>query len=308
MNKKLTQLKNNMPLYLMFIPGFILVLMFSYIPMFGMIIAFKKINLRDGIFGSPWIGLENFRMLMSNSNAWIAMRNTILYNLVFIATGVVFAVTLAVLLSLVKNKLASKVYQTIYIMPYFLSMVIVAYIVYAFLNMESGFLNNTALINLFGGEKVNWYTKTKAWPFILFIVNAWKTVGYSSIVYLAAMAGIDPGLYEAAAIDGASTWKQIIHITLPSLKNIVIIMTIMDIGRIFSSDFGLFYNVTMNSGALYPTTLVMNTYVYNMMIGAGSSGSGLSAAASMLQSVLGFIMVLSANAVVRKIDRESAMF
>jgi len=292
----------------MFIPGFALVFLFSYMPMFGTIIAFKQINMRDGIFGSPWVGLENFRMLMNNSNAWLALRNTVLYNLVFISTGVVFAVTLAVLLSLIKNKLASKVYQTIYIMPYFLSMVIIAYIVYAFLNMESGFLNNTAFVNLFGGEKVNWYTKTNAWPVILFIVNAWKTIGYSSIVYLAAMAGIDPGLYEAATIDGASTWKKIIHITLPSLKNIVIIMTIMDIGRIFSSDFGLFYNVPMDSGALYPTTMVMNTYVYNMMRGAGAAGSGLSAAASMLQSVLGFIMVVSANAVVRKIDRESAMF
>lgn len=308
MKKNLKQIRNNMPLYLMFIPGFALVFMFSYMPMFGTIIAFKQINLRDGILGSPWVGLDNFRMLMGNANAWLALRNTVLYNLVFIATGVVFAVTLAVLLSLIRNKLASKVYQTIYIMPYFLSMVIIAYIVYAFLNMESGFLNNSFLLKLFGEEKVNWYINTGAWPFILFIVNAWKTIGYSSIVYLAAMAGIDPGLYEAAAIDGASTWKQIIHITLPSLKNIVIIMTIMDIGRIFSSDFGLFYNVTMNSGALYPTTLVMNTYVYNMMTGAGASGSGLSAAASMLQSVLGFIMVVSANAVVRKIDRESAMF
>ncbi len=308
MNKRLTRLRNDIPLYMMFIPGFALVFLFSYMPMFGTIIAFKQINMRDGIFGSPWVGLENFRMLMNNSNAWLALRNTVLYNLVFISTGVVFAVTLAVLLSLIKNKLASKVYQTIYIMPYFLSMVIIAYIVYAFLNMESGFLNNTAFVNLFGGEKVNWYTKTNAWPVILFIVNAWKTIGYSSIVYLAAMAGIDPGLYEAATIDGASTWKKIIHITLPSLKNIVIIMTIMDIGRIFSSDFGLFYNVPMDSGALYPTTMVMNTYVYNMMRGAGAAGSGLSAAASMLQSVLGFIMVVSANAVVRKIDRESAMF
>lgn len=308
MKKEFARIKNSMPLYMMFIPGFILTLMFSYIPMFGMIIAFKQVNLRDGILGSPWVGLDNFKMLMSNSNAWIAMRNTVLYNLVFIATGVVFAVTIAVLLSLVKNKLASKVYQTIYIMPYFLSMVIIAYIVYAFLNMESGFLNNTVLLKLFGEEKINWYTQTKAWPIILFIVNAWKTIGYSSIVYLAAMAGIDPVLYEAAAIDGASTWKKIRYITLPSLRNIVIIMTIMDIGRIFSSDFGLFYNVPMNSGALYPTTLVMNTYVYNMMIGAGTSGSGMSAAASMLQSVVGFIMVVSANAVVRKIDRESAMF
>ncbi len=300
--------KNNLPLYAMFIPGFILTFMFAYMPMFGMIIAFKQINLRDGILGSPWVGFDNFRMLLRNENAWTALRNTVLYNAVFISTGLVLAVTAALLLSMIRNKRASKVYQTIYIMPYFLSMVIVAYLVYAFLNMESGFINNSVLSTIFGAEEINWYADAGAWPFILFIVNAWKTVGYNSIVYLAAMAGIDPGLYEAAEIDGASTWKQILHITLPSLRNIMIIMTILDIGRIFNSDFGLFYNVTMNSGALYPTTLVINTYVYNMMTAAGSASSGLSAAASMLQSVLGFIMVLSANAIVRKIDKDSALF
>lgn len=302
--------KNNFPLYAMFIPGFILTFMFSYIPIFGMIIAFKKVNLRDGIFGSPWVGLDNFKMLLRNANAWIAIRNTLLYNIVFIFSGLILAVILAVLLTIVKNKRASKVYQTIYIMPHFLSMVIVAYLVYAFLNMESGVLNNAILPALFGEnfKSINWYAKPGAWPWILLIVRSWKCIGYDSIVYLAAIAGIDAEMYEAATIDGASTFKKVWYITIPSIKNIMIITAILNVGKIFSADFGLFYNVSMNSGALYPTTLVINTYVYNMMTAAGTASTGLSSAASMLQSILGFIMVIATNAIVNKIDADSALF
>lgn len=300
----------NWPLYTMFIPGFILTFLFAYLPMFGIIIAFKKINLRDGIFNSPWVGMDNFRALFRNESVWDAIRNTLAYNAVFIFTGLVFAVALAIALNLVKNKLASKVYQTVYIMPHFLSMVIIAYLVFAFLNMESGFINNY-IIPFFGGEnagKVNWYAKAEAWPVILFIVKTWQSVGYSSIVYLAAISGIDTELYEAAEIDGAGTWKQIRYITIPSLKTMMIIMTILNIGKMFSADFGLFYTVTMNSGAIYPTTLVTNTYVYNLMTGAGAASMGMSAAASMLQSVVGFIMVVVTNLIVRKIDEESSLF
>lgn len=300
----------NWPLYTMFIPGFILLILFAYLPMFGIVIAFKNVNLRDGILGSPWVGLSNFRALFRNESVWIAIRNTLSYNIVFILTGLIFAVGLAIALNLIKNKLASKVYQTVYIMPHFLSMVIIAYLVFAFLNMESGFINNK-IIPFFMGEeadKVNWYTKAGAWPIILFIVRTWQTVGYSSIVYLAAIAGIDTELYEAAAIDGAGTWKQIRYITIPSLKTMMIIMTILNIGKIFSADFGLFYTVPMNSGALYPTTLVTNTYVYNLMTGAGSASMGMSAAASVLQSFVGLIMVVGTNMIVRKIDEESSLF
>lgn len=300
----------NWPLYTMFIPGFILTFLFAYLPMFGIVIAFKKINLRDGIFGSPWVGLSNFRALFRNDSVWEAIRNTLSYNIVFILTGLLFAVALAITLNLIRNKIASKIYQTVYIMPHFLSMVIIAYLVFAFLNMESGFINNSIIPMIMGenAQKVNWYAKAEAWPIILFIVKTWQSVGYSSIVYLAAIAGIDTELYEAAEIDGAGTWKQIIYITIPSLKTMMIIMTILNIGKIFSADFGLFYTVTMNSGALYPTTLVTNTYVYNLMTGAGAASMGMSAAASMLQSVVGFIMVVTTNMIVRKIDEESSLF
>ena len=300
----------NWPLYAMFIPGFILTFLFAYLPMFGIVIAFKKINLRDGIFGSPWVGLSNFRALFRNDSVWEAIRNTLSYNIVFILTGLLFAVALAITLNLIRNKIASKIYQTVYIMPHFLSMVIIAYLVFAFLNMESGFINNSIIPMIMGenAQKVNWYAKAEAWPIILFIVKTWQSVGYSSIVYLAAIAGIDTELYEAAEIAGAGTWKQIIYITIPSLKTMMIIMTILNIGKIFSADFGLFYTVTMNSGALYPTTLVTNTYVYNLMTGAGAASMGMSAAASMLQSVVGFIMVVTTNMIVRKIDEESSLF
>lgn len=306
----LEYMKTHWPLYTMFIPGFVLVLLFNYIPMFGVIIAFKKLNLRDGIFSSPWVGFDNFEMMFRNSNSWISIRNTVLYNGAFIISGLIFSVALAIILSLLKNKIASKTYQTIYIMPHFLSMVIVSYLVLAFLNMESGYINNKLLpfFNVDSMDKMNWYANASAWPVILFIVRTWKETGYGAIVYLAAIAGIDTQMYEAAKIDGASLWKQVLYITLPSIKNIMIIMTILNVGKIFSADFGLFYNVTMNSGALYPTTLVINTYVYNMMTAAGTASTGLASAAAMLQSVLGFVFVLVTNAIVKKVDNESALF
>lgn len=306
--KTVSRIKANIPLYIMTLPGIILTVLFCYLPMFGIVIAFKKINLKDGILGSPWVGFSNFNMLLQNKNAWISIRNTVAYNVVFIGCELVFAVSLAILLSMIANKLLSKTYQTIFIMPYFLSMVIVAYIVFAFLNMESGYVNNVILPMLGKTEKVNWYAKSGAWPYILFIVRMWKSVGYGSIVYLAAIAGIDTEMYEAARIDGAGIWKQITCITLPSIKNIMIIMTILNVGKIFSADFGLFYNVTMNSGAIYPTTLVINTYVYNMMTAAGTASTGLASAAAMLQSVLGFVLVVSTNAIVRRIDSRSALY
>lgn len=306
----LSSVKANLPLYMMFLPGIVLTFAFAYLPMFGVIIAFKKVNLRDGIFGSPWVGLDNFWLLLRNENAWISIRNTVAYNIVFIFTGLVLSVAFAILLSMLKNKIASKAYQTVFIMPHFLSMVIVAYLVFAFLNMESGFVNNAILPAIMGdkAEKINWYAQSDAWPYILFVVRTWKCVGYGSIVYLAAISGIDMELYEAAKVDGAGTWKQIKYITLPSIKNIIIIMTILDIGRIFSADFGLFYNVPMNSGALYPTTLVINTYVYNMMTAAGTASTGLASAAAMLQSVMGLIFVVATNAIVKKLDDSSALF
>lgn len=308
-NGFLTEMKLNFPLYTMFVPGFILTFLFSYVPLFGVVLAFKQVDLRNGIMRSPWVGTENFRLLFSSPTAILSIRNTLLYNLIFIFSGLVIAVTLAITLSLVGNKLASKAYQTVLIMPHFLSYVIVAYLVYAFLNMETGFVNNQILKMLTGEpQEINWYIQQKAWPYIIFIVHMWKTMGYSSIVYLAAIAGINSELYEAAQIDGANLWKQIIHITLPSLKSMMIIMTILNLGKIFNADFGLFYNVPMNSGALYPVTNVLSVYTYNMMMAAGTASTGLSSAAALFQSAIGFVLVLVTNCIVRKLDSSNALF
>lgn len=301
------ELKRNSPLFLMITPGFIATFLFNYLPIFGIIIAFKKFNVRDGIWGSPWCGLRNFEFLFKSSDSLIILRNTIGYNLVFIFLGLILNVALAIILNMITNKRLSKVYQTILIMPHFLSYVIVSYIVFAFLSVDNGFLNSHIMPSL-GMTDYNWYAEIKPWPFIISFVHFWKTVGYGSIVYLAAIAGIDTQLYEAAEIDGANRWQQVIHITLPSLSSIMIIMTIMNIGKIFNSDFGLFYQVPMNSGPLYNATNVISTYVYNTLGKGGITGIGMSSAASFFQSTVGFILVIITNGIVKKIDNESAMF
>ena len=300
--------KVHLPLLLMLLPGVVLTFIFSYMPMFGAVIAFKNVNMRDGIWGSPWNGIDNFKFLFQTSDAWLITRNTIGYNLVFIIFGTAAAVMLAVILNLISNKRASKVYQTIFIMPHFLSFVIVGYLVFAFLSMENGFINKN-ILSLFGMSEINWYTEPKYWPWILIIVRFWKELGFSSVVYLAAIAGVDSELYEAARIDGANTCRLIWHITLPSIRMVVIIMTILNVGKILNSDFGLFYQVPMNSGALYNTTTVIGTYVYRMLAsGQGALTLGLASAASFYQSIVGFVLVMVTNWIVNKIDSESAMF
>lgn len=300
-------MKKDIPILVMMLPGIILTFLFSYLPMFGVIIAFKNINMRDGILGSAWCGLQNFKFLFHTSDAYVITRNTVGYNLVFIFVGTFLNVTLAILMSLLFSKMASKVYQTIMIMPYFLSFVIVSYLVFAFLSMDNGFLNKH-LLPMLGIEPVNWYTTARPWPIILCTVNFWKWTGYSSVVYLAAISGIDTQLYEAAELDGANRWKQILYITLPSLKTLIVIQTILAVGKILNSDFGLFYQVPMNSGALYSTTNTINTYVYNSMVSGGVRSLGMSSAAAFYQSAVGFVLVLVTNKIVNKIDPESALF
>ena len=299
--------KSDIPILLMLLPGIILLFLFSYLPMFGIVIAFKNINMRDGILGSPWCGLQNFEYLFKSADAWLITRNTIGYNLVFIVVGTILNVSVAILMSLMVSRRMSKAYQTVMLMPYFLSFVIVSYLVYAFLSMDNGFLNRN-ILPMLGLDPVNWYTEPKPWPLILCIVNFWKWTGYSSIVYLASISGIDTQLYEAADIDGANKWQQIIHITLPSLKGLIIIQTIMSVGKILNSDFGMFYQVPMNSGALYETTSTINTYVYNKMTSGGVRSLGMSSAAAFYQSVVGFVLVLVTNMIVNKIDPDSALF
>ncbi|GMQ64576.1 ABC transporter permease [Vallitalea maricola] len=303
--KKLKKHLKYYPLYLMMLPGFIIVLCMRYLPMGGIIIAFKDMNYADGLFGSPWVGLRNFEFLFKTNDALLITRNTLLYNLVFIFLGLFLAVAFAIALSEIRNRFAAKVYQSLFFFPYFLSMVVVAYMVLAFLGMENGFLN-TKMLTALGIDKINFYAEPKYWPLILTFVNTWKYLGYSTVVYLAAILGIAPELYEAATIDGANKWKQIKYITLPGIKPIMIILTIMAIGKIFYSDFGLFYNVPMDSGALFPTTQVIDTFVYRAMMNLGDLG--MAAAAGLYQSLVGFILVLTTNWIVKKIDSESALF
>ena len=300
--------KSQAPLMVMALPAVVLLFMFAYVPMFGIILAFKDFNVRDGIFGSPWCGLSNFMYLFKSNDAYIILRNTLGYNFLFLTVGTALNVTLAIFISLLRGKWGKKIYQTIYIMPYFLSMVIVSYLVLALLNMENGFLNRTVLPML-GIEPINWYTVEKPWPFILPIVNFWKWTGYSSIMYIAAIAGIDSQLYEAAAIDGASLPKQIWHITVPSLRTLVCIQIIMQVGSILGGDFGLYYQVPMNSGAIKNVTMTIPVYVFKSLTSGSSSTLGMASATSFIQSVVGCFLVIATNKAVDKISHgENSLF
>ncbi len=303
-NEKKRHWKRMIPMYLMALPGIIYMICNNYIPMFGIVIAFKKLNISKGIWNSPWCGLDNFKYLFRSSTAFTIIRNTVCYNLVFIILGTVIAVAVAILLNEVRNKTASKFYQSVILLPYLMSWVVVSYLVYALLSSESGLLNG--VIRFFGGDGINWYQTKKYWPFILTICNIWKGVGYSMIIYLSSIVGISTEYFEAARIDGATKWQQIKSITLPLLKPTVITMLILSIGRIMASDFGLFYQVPKNSGSLYSVTQTIDVHVYNALM--KNSDFGMSSAASVFQSIVGFAMVLVANAVVKKYNKESALF
>jgi len=296
---KSAKAKDNISFILMFLPTYILLFMFAYLPMGGIIIAFKDYNYADGIFGSRWNGFDNFKYFFTSNDATMLVRNTVLYNVVFIALGMVCAVGLAVILNEVTSKIALKYYQTTMILPYFMSWVIVAYIFYVFLDPNYGILNKTFNLG------ISWYTEKAYWPFILVFANIWKKIGMDSIIYYAALMGIDPSLYEAATIDGASRWQQHKAITIPELRSVMAILLILSVGGIFRGDFGLFYQLPMNVGILYPVTDVLDTYVYR---GLTSGDFGANAAIGLFQSVVGLIIVLASNAIVKKLDEDSAMF
>ncbi|WP_376700900.1 ABC transporter permease [Listeria newyorkensis] len=293
----------------MVLPGVAWFLIFAYLPMFGTVIAFKDYRV-DGngfissLMSSDWVGLENFKFLFRTDDAFIITRNTVLYNLVFIVVGLLLGVALAIVFNSLVNKRMAKVYQTGMLFPYFLSWVVVSYFLYSFLSEDSGLLNS--LIVSFGGDPISWYSDPKYWPFILIFMNIWKGLGYGSIVYLAAIAGIDRNYYEAAMIDGAGKWQQIRHVTIPALTPLIIILTILNVGKIFNSDFGLFYQLPRNSGPLYPVTDVIDTYVYRGLTSLGDIS--MSAAAGLYQSIVGFILVMLTNYIVKKIDPEYALF
>ncbi|MFD0693044.1 ABC transporter permease [Paenibacillus sp. GCM10027628] len=298
-------LKRYRALFLMVLPGFIYLIINNYMPMFGVIIAFKNINYRKGILGSDWIGFKNFEYLFKTSDAFIITRNTILYNGLFIVLNLVLAIAVAILLNEIKNRFLSRFYQSVVLLPYLISMVIVGYLVLSMLNVDNGFVNHH-ILPLFGIEPISWYGEAKYWPYILTIVNIWKNVGYLCIIFLAAIVGIDHEYYEAATIDGAGKWMQIRTITVPLLMPTISIMALLGIGRIFYSDFGLFYQVPLNSGPLQSTTDVIDTYVYRGLMSLGDIG--MSSAAGLYQSLVGFILVLISNYVVSKRNRERALF
>ena len=292
--------KKNLPLTMMALPGIILMILFKYLPLSGIVLAFKQYNIRDGIFGSAWNGLKNFEYLFRTKDAWIITRNTLGYNLLFIVLDLVLAVTMAIILNELHQKKAAKVYQTIFMAPYFLSWVVVSFVAYSLLSVDNGFINRAFGLN------VTWYSEPRVWPFILIIFQVWKTLGYSTVMYLGSIVGISNDYYEAALMDGATKWQQIRYITLPSLKSMMIVLTILAIGKIFYADFGLFYQLPRYSGPLLPVTNVTDTYVYGALKENGNIG--MSAAASLYQSLVGFVLVLVSNFIVRKIDKDSALF
>ena len=296
--------KRFIPVYLVMIPGLVYLFINNYMPLPGLVVAFKQYNAGKGIYKSPWVGFKNFQYLFATNDALLITRNTILYNVAFIAINLVCAIAVAIILSELTGRIKN-VYQSVILLPHLISSVIIGYLVFAFFSVENGFVNNNILA-LFGKEGVSWYSEPKYWPFIIVFVNTWKSIGFNCIIYLSTLLGFDRAFYESAEIDGATKWQQIRYITLPLLKPTAIMMTLMAVGRMFYSDFGLFYQVPMNQGALYATTQTIDTYVYRGLLQLGNIS--MSAAAGVYQSIIGFVLILAANLLVKKLDRDSALW
>lgn len=301
---KIKKMKRFLPIYLMMIPGFLYLIINNYIPMFGIIVAFKNYNYSLGIFGSKWNGLKNFKFLFKTKDAFTITRNTLVYNAVFIILGNSLGILIAILLNGIRSKMAKKTYQTIILLPFLLSIVIVSYIVYGIFSTEFGIANH--MLTSLGKDRISWYSTPKYWPFILTFINLWKNMGYNTVLYYATLIGIDVSYYEAAVVDGASRWQRIRYITIPSLIPTITIMVLMAISRIFYSDFGLFYQVPLNSGPLIDVTNTIDTYVYRGL--RENSNIGMSAAAGLYQSVVGFIMVIAANTLVKRMGNGNELF
>lgn len=298
------QMKQFIPLYLMMVPGLLYLLINNYIPMTGIVVAFKTFNVNDGIYRSPWCGLKNFEYLLTSNDAFTIIRNTFCYNVAFIIVNNLVGIILAIMICDVAHRGLKKLYQSSILLPFLISIVVTSYIVFAFLSHENGMFN--AILQSNGQERIMWYNSPGYWPFILVFVNCWKGVGYGTLIYIATISGIDGTYYEAAALDGANKWLQIKSITLPFLIPSAITLLLMSIGRIFYSDFGLFYQIPQNSGTLFPVTNTIDTYVYRALISSG--GIGRSSAAGVFQSVVGFILVVLSNWIVRKSSPENAIF
>jgi putative aldouronate transport system permease protein len=300
---KKNRINHSGQLLLLSIPALLYFTIFNYLPMFGIILAFKSYSYNLGILGSEWIGLKNFEFFFTSQDAWRITRNTVGYGGLFIITGIIASVAIAILLFEIKKKIAIKSYQTIMILPHFLSWVIVSYFTYTLFQPEMGILNQ--ILIAFDAKGIDWYSEPKYWPYILPIVNMWKTVGMNCIIYYAALMGIDSELFEAAKLDGATKVQQIFNISIPSLIPVITILFIMSIGNIFRGDFGLFYQIPRNMGALYPTTDIIDTYVYR---GLRTGDIGITSAVGLFQSIVGLALVVGTNAIVKRFNPENSMF
>lgn len=294
----------NWDLYLMVAPAVVYFIIFAYLPMGGLVIAFKNYNYTDGILFSPWCNFENFEFLFESGVVWTLAKNTIVYNVVFLITGVSFEVLLAILLSEIGGKKLKKFCQSVMILPNFISWVVVAVFAYSFLNFETGVINRL-LVNL-GHDPVHFYAETGAWKYILVFANLWKGAGYGSIIYLATITGLDSSVYEAAEIDGANTWKRIRHITLPLLTPTIVTMALLSVGRLLRGNFDMFYQLIGNNGMLYESTDIIDTYIFRALL--SSPDIGMSSAVAFLQSILCFVVIVVVNKAVKLYEKDYALF
>lgn len=291
-------------LFLMCIPALISIAIFKYLPMFGLVIAFKDYKFSKGIFGSAWVGLKNFRFFFTSQSMWNVTRNTILYNLAIIFFITAISVILALLLYQISQKILIKVYQTALFVPYFVSWVVVSYIAYAFLSESNGIANK--ILELLGMQTITWYSDIRVWPVILIFFGTWKSIGCSTVIYYSALMGIDSELFEAAELDGVSKFQAARYISIPFLKPIIIMMTLLSLGNIFYSDFGLFWFLPMDNGMLMPVTDVIDTYIYRSLRVLGDMG--MSSAINFYQSFMGLTVVLIFNYIAKKVEKDSALF
>lgn len=298
------RLKKYLPFYVMGLPGLIYLFINNYMPLPGLMIAFERYSYSKGLFGSPFVAFENFEYLFKTKDAWVITRNTVGYNVAWIFLSMVLSIAVAIFLNEIAGKRLKKFYQTAILLPHLISMVIVSYLVIAFLSESNGFINN--VLAKFSVDNIPWYSNSSYWPFILTIVYLWKTIGFTSIIYLSSIVGISREYYEAAEIDGATKWGQIKYITLPLLKPTILTLLILNLGKVFRSDFGLFYQVPKNIGQLFPTTNTLDTYVYRAFMLNGDIA--MSAAAGFYQSVVCFVLLIVSNFIIRKFNHGEALF
>ena len=289
---------------LMLLPAIIYTLVFSYYPMTGIVMAFKKYNYAGGIWGSPWNGFDNFQFFFKSGQAALVTRNTVVYNILFIAFNTIMQIAVAVLLTEIRSKHYRKLTQSIMFLPYFISWVIVGVMSFNILSSDYGFMNR--MIESLGGTRITFYTTPKLWPIILILFNAWKNIGYGSVMYLAAIMGIDTTMYEAAEIDGANVFQRIFKVTIPMIMPTTIILLLLSIGGIFKGNFDMFYNLVGNNGLLYNATDVIDTLAFRALI--SSNNFGMAAAIGLYQSVLCFVTILVVNKLVGLYDKEYTLF